>query len=911
MNDHDTIPETIAEAVCSVARRAPERIVMQIKEEHGYRRCSCKQLIEQVEGITSGLLRDELRRGDRVALLSENRPEWLVAYLGIVGAGCTVIPLDVQLPVQDLEVLLKRSGTRLVFVSATTWPLLSQCDLPLTCVSFDPVQDARCQVVSSWECAARQDVVRQKALPGDVAAILYTSGTTGEPKGVCLTHRNLLSNCEAMVQTGLPNADDRFLAILPLHHAYPFMATGLVPLMLGAHITFLPTLKGPLLVQCLREAGITILVAVPQVLAMMRRGIAEGIDRRPRAIRRLIGLLMKLSAFVRGRVGINLGRMLFASVHDRLGPSLRCLVSGGARLDPDVDQYFFCLGFTLLEGYGLTETSPVVTFTSPAIRKIGSVGVPIPGVAVRIMNQDSAGVGEVAVCGPNVMQGYDANPQATAAAIRDGWFYTGDLGYLDRDGYLFLTGRAKELIVTAGGKNIVPEELEAQYERSPAIGEICILGVARAGEGGVALHAVVLPNFEYMKQLKVGDVRQLVKTELSIIGRTLPSYQRISGLTIVRTPLPRTRLEKLQRHRVVDMIKITEAPADSAVPLSAADHALLQTEVARSVLRILGLFVAEKRPILLNDHLDLDLGFDSLRRVELVSALEQSFGRLPESLAHEVVTVRELIGQVRDASRKQTETIRGAQSWGEILQSEPPGELRDAVLAPRTWSQRLFLSGMRALMRLGFLTGFRLRVTGTEHLHQESPCLLAANHLSILDPFVIMVSVPANMLERLYCIGWQAFFRGAFPRWVARAGRVIPVGFEASLVPALQAGALVLRQGRHLLVFPEGQRSVDGVLDEFRPGIGILACEIGVPVIPIRIDGTFDAMPIGSSWPRLHPISLEIGAPVRVTQELVNRWRSEGREPYLAATDMIRNAIVGLDHDAAVSKPSGGETREP
>jgi long-chain acyl-CoA synthetase len=714
-----------------------------------------------------------------------------------------------------------------------------------------------------------------------------------------------------MAQFGLGHEEDQFLAILPLHHAYPFMGTGLIPLLLGARVTFLPSLKGPLLVQCLREAGITILVGVPQVFAMMRRAIAEGIDHRPVVFRWIVKLLMAISGLARQWTRINLGRVLFRPVHTHLGSSLRLLVSGGARLDPAVAQYFWQLGFTLVEGYGLTETSPVVTFTPLTNRKIGSVGVPIPGVKVRIMNPDSGGIGEVAVAGPNVMQGYDANPQATAEAIRGGWFYTGDLGYLDGDGHLFLTGRVKELIVTAGGKNIVPEELEAQYQRSPAIGEICILGIARTGEGGAALHAVVLPNFEYVKQQKVGDVRQLIKTELSIIGRTLPSYKRISGLTIVRTPLPRTRLEKLQRHRVADMIKTTEVPPDSTAPPTAADRALLETDVARRVLRVLKPFVAEKGQILLSDHLDLDLGFDSLRRVELVSALEQSFGRLPESLAHEVTTVRELIEQVRDAGNKQRESGGITKSWSDILRAEPPGELRDAVLAPRAWSHRLFVSGMGALFRLCFLTGFRLRVTGREHLNQEGPCLLASNHLSILDPFVIMASVPPNMLGRLYSIGWQAFFRGRFPRWVAHAGRVIPVGFEASLVPALQASALVLRQGRHLLVFPEGQRSVDGVLDEFRPGIGILACEFGVPVIPIRIDGSFEAMPIGSTWPRLHPISLAIGPPVQVSQELISRWRSQGREPYQAATEMIRAAIVALNPDAAVTKPPNGETREP
>ncbi|HXV69416.1 MAG TPA: AMP-binding protein [Nitrospira sp.] len=911
MNIVRNLSGTIPDAVFEIARRRPDRIAMQIREEQGYRQCSFRQLIEQAEGIAAALLHHDLRRGDRVALLSENRPEWLIAYVGILAAGCTVIPLDIQLNSTDLARLLVRSGAKLGFVSAATWPLLKQTGVPLIFVSFDPPQDSCCFLLAEWLRTGRSDGVEQHpVLPDDVAAILYTSGTTGEPKGVCLTHRNLLSNVEALAQTGLGREEDQFLGILPLHHAYPFMATGLIPLLLGARVTFLPSLKGPLLLQCLREAGITILVGVPQVFAMMRRAIAEGIDRRPRAMRMLITVLMACVYLVRRRTAINPGRILFGSVHHHLGPSLRLLVSGGARLDPDVARFFISLGFTLLEGYGLTETAPVVTFTSPARMKPGSVGSPIPGVAVRIANPDSSGVGEVAVAGPNVMRGYDGDPTATADAIRDGWFHTGDVGYLDRDGDLFLTGRAKELIVTAGGKNIVPEELESLYRRSPAIGEICIVGVTRAGEGGAALHAVVVPDFDYVKTLKIVDVRQLIKTELTRIGLTLPSYQRMSGLTIVRTPLPRTRLEKLQRHRVAAMLKTAGEETETASPASAEDLTLMETRAARQVIRALQPFVGSDRVIIPSDHLDLDLGFDSLRRVELVAALEQSFGRLPESLAHEVITVRELIERVRDTHPEQLDTGSGARSWEDILRAPPPAALRDTVLAPRVRSHHLLGLCARALCRCGLLAGFRLRMTGAEHLNVNGPCLLAANHTSVLDPLVIIATVPGAMFTRLYAIGWQPFFRGAFLRWVARVGRVIPVGSEASLVSALQAGALVLRQGQNLLVFPEGQRSVDGTLDVFRPGIGILACEFRVPVIPLRIDGTFQAMPVGRRWPRRHPISLSVGPPLRVTQELIDHWRTQGRDPYQAATEAIRDAVVALGPSAGAGRPTTGGAQQ-
>lgn len=895
MNTAGNSPDTIPDAVIAVARRVPERVAMQIKQGAVYRQCTYEQLVGRAEGLAAALLRHDLRRGDRVAIVAENRPEWMITYLGIVAVGGTAVPLDIQLSSGDLARLLARSGARLAFVSATTWPLLKNVGLPLTVVAFDPLHDSGCPFLDEWVRAGRDGSVEKPKLSSeDVASLLYTSGTTGEPKGVRLTHRNLLSNAKALAQSGLASAEDRFLAILPLHHAYPFMVTGLVPLLLGAQITFLPTLKGPELLQCLRDAQITILVGVPQVFAMVRRGILERINQRSMPVRLLTHLLLACSGAVRRQTTVNLGRWLFAPVHRQFGPSLRLLVSGGARLDPEVAQDLFRLGFTLLEGYGLTETAPVVTFTPLAKPKLGSVGEPIPGVEVRVVKPDAAGVGEVAVRGPNVMQGYDANPQATADAIRDGWFYTGDLGYLDQDGALFLTGRAKELIVTAGGKNIVPEEIEAHYQLSPAIGEICIVGAVRTGEGGEGLHAVVVPNFEYVKRLRIVDIRQLVKDELTRIGLTLPSYKRISGLTIVTTPLPRTRLGKIQRYRVAAMVKTAGETAALAQPMSAADHAFMETEVARAVVRVLQRFVEKERRVVPGDHLDLDLGFDSLRRVELLTALEQSFGRLPDSLAHEVMTVRELIERVSTLTRDEAGAGRGVQSWCDLLKAEPPAELRDMLLTPPAWSHRLLAVFVRMVLRLVFQVGCRLRVTGADHLPLNGPFLLAANHTSYLDPFVIVAAAPAIVSGRLYSIGWQAYFRGALMQWVARAGRVIPVGLEASLVPALQAAALVLRQGQGLLVFPEGQRSVDGTLKPFRPGIGILACELSVPVIPIWIEGTFRAWPVGAWWPRPNPISLAVGPPVVVTRELIDEWQRQGRDPYQAATQAIRDAIVAL-----------------
>jgi long-chain acyl-CoA synthetase len=773
-----------------------------------------------------------------------------------VTAGGTAVPLDIQLSSQECGSLLARSGSRFLFVSSRTWPLIEALvPTEVTVVTVDqPDLEAQrgLQQLMQEQALRRTSGRPAQVFASDVASLLYTSGTTGEPKGVLLTHWNLLSNARALIMSGLANADDHFVAILPLHHAYPFMVTCLVPLLLGAEITFTQTLKGPELTQCLREARISFFAAVPQVFAMIRRGLWAELSRRPPLIRFIVTLILRLTGWLRRRMNINLGPVVFATVHRQLGPSLRILASGGARLDPDVAEDFHRFGFTLLEGYGLTETGPVITFNPLAKPKFGSVGVPIPGVEVRVVNPDSNGIGEVAVRGPNIMRGYDGHPEATAASLREGWFHTGDLGYLDREGYVYLTGRAKELIVTAGGKNIVPEELEPLYEMSPVIEEICLVSAIRTGEGE-GVHAVVVPNLDHVKVEKILDVRQAVKNELTRIGLSLPAYKRISGLSIVTGPLPRTRLGKIQRYRVAAMLEAGGRGHTQPGPLSEADRALMETAAGSIVTKALQPLLEKGRLVTPNDHLDLDLGFDSLRRLELLSALERSVGPLPESLIHDVMTVRDLIEEVNTLSLGGPVT-EGERSWRDLLKADPPPDVRDLLTQPPAGHYRLIMSFTRVLLRVLFRLGFQFRVAGVEHLPSSGAFLLALNHVSFLDPFVVLAAVPPGVLRRLHFIGWQTYFRGRCMKWIARVSRVIPVGMEASLVAALQATALVLRQGGGILVFPEGQRSIGGQLKSFQRGIGILAVELNVPVIPAWIEGT--CKPGRSGYPRRRsPIS--------------------------------------------------------
>ncbi|HSF10430.1 MAG TPA: 1-acyl-sn-glycerol-3-phosphate acyltransferase, partial [Nitrospirales bacterium] len=527
--------------------------------------------------------------------------------------------------------------------------------------------------------------------------------------------------------------------------------------------------------------------------------------------------------------------------------------------------------------------------------KPGSVGPPLTSVEVRIDQPNEEGIGEVVVRGPNVMKGYDQAPAETAEAIRDGWFFTGDLGYLDSDGYLFLTGRIKELIVTPGGKNILPEELEEAYQQNPAIAELCILGLPRPGEEGEHLHAVVVPNFDYLREHKIHDSATYIKDALNSVAATLPSYKRISGVTFIKDSLPRTRLGKIQRHLVRAMTQSKQTavePAPEQEPET--DQEIRQTTIGQAVIQTLVGLTSADHALRLDDHLDLDLGFDSLKRVEFQAALESRLGPVPETFMGEVVTVRDVITKLLALQQIPVEDTETTSSWHQIFENPLPPALTKTVLAPLSRGNKII--GQIGMAMVGSLSriAFPLTVKGIAHLPKEGPFILAANHLSFIDPFIILATVPPSTFSQLYTLGWEPFFRSPFRRWVARVGHVIPVGPETPLVNVLKASAALLRNGKSLLIFPEGERSLDGQLLPFKKGLGVLACELHIPIIPVKIEGSFQVWPPDAKTPQRHPISLTFGEGQTFTPSMVETWTTRGEDPYVVATQFIRDAVASL-----------------
>ncbi|MFQ5839975.1 MAG: AMP-binding protein [Candidatus Methylomirabilales bacterium] len=900
--------KNLGNLLTSAAERHRDRIAFRTRAHGEYDAVTYESALAQARRLAAHLIGTGIRPGDRIVLLSENRPEWPIAYLGILLAGAAAVPLDAQLTETEVTNLVNHAEARGLVTSGT---LLSSLAAPAReqiapdrIVSLDPLPDGlSCHpaLPALAEKGLPTDLSEPNPSPEDPAAIVYTSGTTGNPKGVVLSHQNLLSNLEAIHAFGLCGADDNFLALLPLHHTYPCMTTFLVPFSTGASVTFLSSLKGPRLVDCMNRTGVSVLVGVPQLLAQFCRGILDEIRRGP-AIRRFAFFRLLALAGLLARLGIpRPGRWLFPQLHRRFGGRLRLLVSGGAKLAAEVATDLSRLGFDMVEGYGLTETSPVVTFNPARSINFDSVGLPIPGVEVQIRDPNPEGVGEICVRGENVTRGYYKNPDATAEILHDGWLHTGDLGYRDPDGNLYITGRAKEVIILASGKNVYPEEVETYFLQSPFIKEICVIGAEGQSRGEPeGLVALVLPDFDQMRARGVSGSQEAIRWEIERLGQQLPAYKRPTRLQIVREPFPRTRLGKIQRHHVLSTyqaegLERRHVPAPTAPELEAGEP-LLHHPLATCILEHLAEVSRGRGPVRLQDNLELDLGLDSLGRVELIVALEAMTGTsLPEELGAQIFTVRELIEAVLErAEEGATPAAEGRRvAWKQILARRPPEPVLRELVAGRSTVARLTTRLSLAILQVLFKACCRLRAIGLERIPRQGPCILAANHTSYVDAFALAASLPTKQVSRTYFLGFQQFFQSAVTAWLGRAYRVILVDADAYLAKSLQAAAHVLREGNSICVFPEGGRSIDGRVKSFKKGVGILAKELDVPLIPVFIKGSFEVWPRSQSLPRPHPMRITFGEPTTVAELLAGEPAGE-RDEYQIIADRLRDRVLAL-----------------
>ncbi|MBF0593158.1 MAG: AMP-binding protein [Nitrospirae bacterium] len=864
-------------------------------------------------------------RASNVAICAENMPQWCASYMAIVALGAVAVPIDSELGAPEIANILKSCKTPLqdiyVLCSPHVYPKIAAAEIP---PNQDTTQgiivlrfDSR-EFLSAWgtqETPGDYDTLKDiyKAEAQDIASIIYTSGTTGQPKGVMLTHDNFCTDADAIHDARLLTEDDNVLSVLPLHHTYPFMCTFIVPITCGGTVTYPIGLKGADLTRSIRQQKVTVLIAVPRLLEMLLKGIEGKINARPLPLRALTAKVVELASDMRRSRDINVGKTIFKAIHEQFGPRFRFMACGGAKLAPEVMTALEAYGFTILEGYGLTETSPVVTFNPINRRKVGSAGKALPGVEIKIVplhdqphDQPQQGQspleGEILLRGGMVFSGYYENPQETAKVFTDKWFHTGDVGYLDDEGYLYITGREKDVIVLGSGKNVYPEDVERRYGAIPIVKEICVFS-----KDAKTLRAIIVPDIDAAKEMQIVSINEYLKWEINRISQHLPPYMRLNGFVLSTEPLPKTRLGKLRRFLVADIIDAKKPPQASTKPQEPID--VLSVRVLEVVKRVGEL---EDTPSV-SDNVELDLGFDSLKRLELIAALESQFQiQVSDDVAANLHTVQELIDGVRHCLQALTDggditdkiaAMANASDQGAIdsmsikdVLAKQPSKADIDVMGLRDRLSPLAAIGIRSL-RSFFSYVYGARVTGLDNLISP-PYILCPNHVSYLDAFVVASLLPIEVFDNLYFQGAEEFFRSPTGKSFARLAHVIPINPDLQLTRAMTLSAYLLRNGYSLCIFPEGGRSLDGGLSQFKKGVGTLAIECGVPLIPVAIGGTYEALPRGAYIPRSSKLTLAIGQP------LYPDGFTHSKDSYQLMVDALREKMEEKKKGGGAAPPS-------
>ena len=901
------------------AERWPNDVALELQRHDHIESCSYAELRRMAESLGQWITVNGFEHGSRLAIMADNHPRWVAAYLGIIAAGFTVVPLDTALHADQLTTLLKDSGASALFCDVRHSKVSQEAaaDLNISLVLMDPDRTTANSTRERWmgNLPAIFENGPGKFQPAhsakeDIASLLYTSGTTADPKGVMLTHGNLLGEVEAVFNWVDLGPGDALLGVLPMFHVLAQMANLMIPLVKGARVVYLETLNTTELLRALQEQSITAFAVVPQFFYLIHERIFQEVAKRGPLAQKALRGLMNVNRTLR-RLGVNAGSVLFRKVHETLGGKMRYLVTGGSRFDPEIARDFYALGIDVLQAYGLTETTAAVFATSPGDNVIGSVGKAMKGVEARIVvdtttnpqpeEDGSPATGEVALRGAVVMKGYWNRPDATAAVLRDGWFYTGDLGYFDSDSNLFLTGRKKEVIVLSNGKNVYPEEVETHYLKSPFIKELAVMGLeGKPGEGGDRLHAVIVPDFDALRQKKIVNAKEVIRFDIESLSQQVPSTKRIGSYEIWQDDLPRTSTRKVKRFEVEKRVRAnqtrkladnTELPAER--PLTPDETAWIEQPDVQRALRIIREASSSSSPTLRPTHsLELDLGLDSMQRIDLLSRLEENLGGdVEESQLAEIYTVRDLV----DAALQSAATTRGQPGrrpafagWRAILAEEPDPNVVIALVRPQSISATFWYLISR-LIQVIALDRFDLHVTGIEKLPTSGPYIISSNHQSYLDPLILAAVLPPLVFDKVFAVGTSEIFGEGFMLRLARSLRVLVVDPDANLIPAMRAGAFGLRQGRPLILYPEGERSIDGTPRIFKKGAAILSVHLQVPIVPVAIEGFYEAWPRNKSFQRFIPLKMAFGDPIVPPPE-----NEASEEAYEKLTAELKDRVVKM-----------------
>ena len=730
----------------------------------------------------------------KIGIYSENRPEWFYAFYASLQNNCIAIPIDYMSSAEDVAYIIDDCQPEVLFISAAMQEAYAKVKLKSTfqpkIIVFEDHPPVADQPESTWIGPDDND---------NTAVIIYTSGTTGSPKGVMLSYTNIIQNMNAVIDAKIFHAESQTLVLLPLHHIFPLVGSMMVPLYAGGTLVVSPSMQTADLMKTLADNQVTVMIGVPRLYELMYRGLLAKINSSV--------IAKAFLALVYRTKSRKLGKTLFKKIHKGLGGHLLFMIAGGAALNKEVGTFFYLIGFDILEGFGMTEAAPMITFPRPGNVKIGSTGQALPGLTVEIRD------GEIVAKGPNIMKGYYNRPEETAEVIKDGWLYTGDLGRIEKGGFLYITGRKKEIIVLPNGKNINPVEVEMKLEgSSPAIKEA---GVFMHKE---MLHAVILPDYKFLEDNHIDDVSQYYRESvLSPFNAEMSSYKRIMQFTLVNTELPRTRLSKLQRFKLEDLINKTESEKPVSKDPDTVEYRAVKSFIESQV----------DMDVSPEDHLIFDIALDSLGKLSLIDYIEKTFGvKIAEEQLLKFPSIKTISEYVRTHKlfHKQEDT-----TWTGDLKEDTEVDL------PK---YSFLLGTIVRSVRSAANVFIKTEVKGLENI-PEGACFFAPNHQSKLDAFLVLSYLDKKTLRETYSYAKKDHVKGAIRKYLAHRTNIIIMDLARDLKESIHKMAAVVKLGKKILIFPEGTRTETGGIGSFKKTYAILSTELKVPVVPIAISGAF------------------------------------------------------------------------
>lgn len=754
---------------------------------------------------------------EKILICAQNSPEWCFAFYGAMRCKSIVVPLDSQSTKKEIEYVINDCRPDIVFISDDKKEMFTDINL----------QGARLMTKDDVVLSDDKNIPATDIPLGnleDTMLINYTSGTTGSPKGVMLSYKNVMFNIDAVSkQVPIFQEDSNVMVLLPLHHILPLLGSLVAPLYMGGTLHIAEAMNAESIIKTLNAGKVSIIIGVPRLYDMLVKGIMSKIN--ASFVTRFLYKITKL-------IGSDkVSRVIFSSVHKKFGGNLKYLVSGGAALSIETATILKTLGLYVLEGYGMTETAPMISFTRPGRRKVGYAGELLPNIEAKIAEN-----GEICVKGDNVMKGYYKREEETAQIIKDGWLHTGDMGVLDKYG-LKITGRIKEIIVTSNGKNINPELLEKEFlNESKYVQEI---GIFLSGD---ILHAAIRPEMTAVRQSSLDDMDALIKNEVERFNAEQPQYKRIKQYHIMSEELPKTRLGKVQRFLLPHLIDKPKTHAEQE-----------SLEGKSEVYKMLKAFVEDETKMIANenDHFEIDLSMDSLSKVSLLAYIENTFGiNLNEEQMENLNTLAKLTDYIENNEHTfNTTTI----TWKDILATKV-----DVKLEKPGFTQWFTYTFTKIL----FSICYRFRFKGNKKL-PKTPCIIVANHRSAIDGFLITYNFSRKENKDIFFFAKEKHWRSKIAQFFARKNNIILMDINKNVRQSLQEMCAVLKKGKNIVIFPEGTRSRDNKMKKFKETFAILSKELNVPVVPVAITGSESACYGGSIIPKFRKrINVEVMEPM-------------------------------------------------